>query len=159
MTSEAREENGEMTTVLTVATISDITQEAWVAMLNDDGALVPSGDVAPGEGITGYVTITGAWSGLVGLSCSPAAARQAAALMFATDEASLEDVEVTDAIGELVNIVGGNLKSLLPEPTVLSLPSVVADGPIEDHARATPVRQVGFAWGDEPVVVRVWKDS
>ena len=36
--------------------------------------------------------------------------------------------DVTDAVGELVNIIGGSVKSLMPQPTVLSLPSVRTGG-------------------------------
>ena len=34
--------------------------------------------------------------------------------------------QVNDALGELVNIVSGNIKSFLPEPSHLSLPSGTA---------------------------------
>lgn len=36
----------------------------------------------------------------------------------------LSDSDVADALGEFVNIVGGNIKSALPGPIALSLPLV-----------------------------------
>ena len=44
--------------------------------------------------------------------------------MFEMSVDDLDDLEVADALGELVNIIGGNLKCLLPEPSQLSLPTV-----------------------------------
>ena len=48
-------------------------------------------------------------------------------LMMAMDESEpLDDAEVADAVGELVNMVGGNIKSLMPGPSALTLPVVAA---------------------------------
>jgi chemotaxis protein CheX len=70
------------------------------------------------------VHISGSWNGSVILSCSTTLARRAAAAMFQIGEEDIEDGEVADAFGELVNMIGGNLKCLLPEPSQLSLPTV-----------------------------------
>jgi chemotaxis protein CheX len=74
---------------------------------------------------TGCVQITGAWEGAITLSCAEELARRAAALMFSMplDEVTTEHVH--DALGELANITGGNLKAFFPEPSYLSLPAVV----------------------------------
>jgi chemotaxis protein CheX len=70
------------------------------------------------------VHISGSWAGSVILSCSIELARRAASAMFEIGEDDIEDGEVADAFGELANIIGGNLKCLLPEPSQLSLPTV-----------------------------------
>jgi chemotaxis protein CheX len=44
--------------------------------------------------------------------------------MWGQGPAELGSREVYDAWGELVNMVGGNLKALLPPPGTLSLPHV-----------------------------------
>jgi chemotaxis protein CheX len=74
--------------------------------------------------LTGCVQITGAWQGAVTLDCSAELARQAAAVMFGIEPRGVGPDQVQDAIGELTNIIGGNFKSLLPEPCHLSLPAV-----------------------------------
>jgi chemotaxis protein CheX len=74
--------------------------------------------------LTGCVQITGAWRGAVTLDCSCELARRAAGIMFGLDPRSVDHEQVQDAIGELTNIIGGNFKSLLPEPCQLSLPAV-----------------------------------
>lgn len=44
--------------------------------------------------------------------------------MFEIGVDDVDDGEVADAFGELANMIGGNLKCLLPEPSQLSLPTV-----------------------------------
>ena len=59
------------------------------------------------------------------LQVPEAVARRAAAVMFELDAsaASLEDMQ--DAVGELTNMTGGNVKALLEGQCALSLPAVV----------------------------------
>ena len=76
--------------------------------------------------LTGCVQVTGDWSGAITVQCADRVARRAAALMFAMDDEELTDEEVSDTIGELANMTGGNVKSLLPGDCQLSLPSVTS---------------------------------
>ncbi len=147
-----------MTAGLTTESIFDITREAWAALVAADDCAVATGQgSAPDDGFTAAVGISGAWNGVVDLTCSQRAARRAAAVMFGLDDADLGPAEVQDAVGELANVVGGNVKALLPVPTDLSLPVV---GTVSQPAdRPEGARLVGAAhlqWGSEAVVVRVW---
>ncbi|MBX3376603.1 MAG: chemotaxis protein CheX [Phycisphaeraceae bacterium] len=94
---------------------------------------------ARGRSTVGSIQITGAWNGAVLLDCSTEVARKAAAAMFSSwpDSVSMQDMQ--DAVAELVNIMGGNLKSLLPEKCYLSLPSVVEGG---DYSARVPGSRV-----------------
>src|SRR5262245_9205552 len=74
--------------------------------------------------LTGCVQITGAWEGAVILHCPSPLARKAAAIMFEMDAEAASDDEVKDALGELTNMIGGNVKAQLRQPSRLSLPSV-----------------------------------
>jgi CheY-specific phosphatase CheX len=78
-----------------------------------------------GKTMTGCVQISGAWDGAVTIQCSPDLARAAAAAMLEMEAAATSFDDVRDALGEIANMVGGNLKALLPGPTNLSLPLVV----------------------------------
>ncbi|MBN8610588.1 MAG: chemotaxis protein CheX [Deltaproteobacteria bacterium] len=71
------------------------------------------------------VTITGVWSGDVSVRLSPALATRLAREIFEIDPTSVDEVGVRDVLGEVANMIGGNLKALLPEPSRLSLPRVV----------------------------------
>ena len=54
-----------------------------------------------------------------------AAAQRAAAAFLAMDEDEVAEDDVVDVMGELANIVGGNVKSMLPSGCFVSLPHVV----------------------------------
>ncbi len=105
--------------------IVEITQEVWSSFLSLE--LVPvDADSAPlhGPRLTGVVSISGGWQGTVVLECALAHAVAAAEAMFASEPGTLSGEEVSDALGELTNMVGGNVKSLLQAPSALSIPSV-----------------------------------
>ncbi|MCZ7527730.1 MAG: chemotaxis protein CheX [Acidimicrobiia bacterium] len=68
--------------------------------------------------------ITGAWEGAVMLDLPEPLARDAAAAMFGMEPDELGDDEVLDALGELANMIGGNVKGMLDADCKLSLPTV-----------------------------------
>jgi len=74
--------------------------------------------------LTGCVSITGAWEGAVTLDCSAQLARQLAAVMMRQEPEQTSSDDIADALGELTNILGGNVKRLLPGPSRLTLPAV-----------------------------------
>ena len=53
--------------------------------------------------------------------------RRAAAAMFAAPAESLFYTDLVDALGELTNMTGGNVKALLPGPSRLSLAYVATN--------------------------------
>lgn len=74
--------------------------------------------------LTGSVRISGTWEGRVVMCVPFSLARECAAHMHGRLAAALTEDDVRDAWGELVNVVGGNLKALLPSPSHLALPEV-----------------------------------
>lgn len=118
-------------------------------------------DAAPPPGVrtlSAVVHITGAVDGAVVLHATEAFARAAAAKMFAIAAEDATTVDQQDALGELCNVVGGNFKSLLPEPCRLSLPTVV-DG--SDYSFRIPgslkTAQYGLDVQGQPLLLRLWK--
>jgi CheY-specific phosphatase CheX len=80
--------------------------------------------------------IGGAEGSLV-LECSPNVACAFAERVTGLRAASLNEDDVRDAVGELVNMIGGNLKALLPGDTAISTPLVFTspqDLPLQDGA-------------------------
>lgn len=137
--------------------VSTITRSVWNAMLGME--LTEAYGDAP-TGMTGWVEIHGAWNGMVTVSCSPAAARFAAGAMFdvAPDDTSSEDVD--DALRELANMIGGNVKALLPEPCQLGLPHIVGHDPTPAACDSgTPVSTVELDCAGERLVVTVIADD
>ncbi|HEX8630730.1 MAG TPA: chemotaxis protein CheX [Catenuloplanes sp.] len=140
----------------TVEDLRAISDQVWTSYLDPDGTngLIPVPDGASSQDVTASVSVTGAWRGHVVVSCSDAAARNAAAALLAVDRQDVTAEDVTDAVGELVNIIGGNVKALLPEPSALSLPHVLINGNSRWPA-VIEVCQLTGTWLAEPVSVRV----
>jgi chemotaxis protein CheX len=144
--------------LLNTETVAQLTQEIWAALLAADGLpeLVP-GEL-PGKEVLAMAEISGEWNGTVCLSCSKTAARHATRTMFGLEDEELTQADITDAVGELVNVVGGNIKSLVPGPSVLSLPRVSEgdEGQSLLLGHLELAQEVRFSWMAEPVVVSVW---
>ncbi|MCC6436983.1 MAG: chemotaxis protein CheX [Acidimicrobiales bacterium] len=105
--------------------VVEVVNAVWQSMLGMECYdMGPEAALDEGPFITATVLITGAYEGGVTLQLSSSVGRNLAALMFGmeTDEVSAD--ECIDAVGELANMVGGNLKALVPQPAKLSLPSV-----------------------------------
>ncbi|HMK98335.1 MAG TPA: chemotaxis protein CheX [Acidimicrobiales bacterium] len=146
-------------TMLTNEAVTEITQEIWAALLASDGSspLLP-GDLYSGE-VIAEVHISGEWNGTVRLSCSQVAARHATAAMFSMGDDEVTPADVADAIGELVNVVGGNIKGLVEAPSALSLPAVREGGSPAPLGQLELAQEVRFSWMAEPVVVGVWAEA
>ena len=106
-------------------TLYQIIEDTWNSTLGFQVERSATPESVGGGALTVYVRITGAWVGEVHLHCSVPLARQIAAAIFQVEAESAGKDEILDALSELVHIVGGNLKTLLPPPVMLSLPSVV----------------------------------
>lgn len=76
------------------------------------------------ETFAGCVHILGDWHGSVSLQCSRSLARRAAGLFFQMDQEQIGREAVEDALRELTNMTGGNLKTTLGERCVLTVPKV-----------------------------------
>ena len=71
------------------------------------------------------VHLTGSWSGVLILEVSPAQACLLAGRFLSMDPPEAMDNDVRDVLGELANMIGGNLKSDFLPNGKLSLPEVV----------------------------------
>ena len=104
-------------------------EEIWASML---GLTIAPTDALQGavqnDGIIGAcVQLVGAWNGAVRLDCAIALAREAAGCFLGKEASATSIDEIRDTVGELANMAAGSVKSLLPQPTHISLPAV-ADG-------------------------------
>lgn len=106
--------------------IRQVTQTVWDLVLKMEAERGTQHTLPrAGEGvISGSVRVSGSWNGSITLYCFTGLAEQAASIMFGVPAATLAGEDVSDAIGELANIIGGNVRALLPEPCQLSLPTV-----------------------------------
>jgi chemotaxis protein CheX len=106
--------------------IEQIVQSIFSSMLGMEVVRSPEGAAACDECVLGTIQITGARSMSVILGVSDGAARAATSAMLMLPIQDISDTDSRDVVAELANMIGGNLKSLLPGPLYLSLPTVVA---------------------------------
>jgi chemotaxis protein CheX len=74
--------------------------------------------------LAGCVQITGEWQGSVTLYAPKEIGRKVAATMYGLDKTEVEDQQIQDVVGEITNILAGNIKSILPATCSISLPCV-----------------------------------
>jgi len=114
-----------ITELIDEATVQGIAEEAWLALVGDDEFLVPLPGGLPDDAISSWVEIVGPWNGAVVLTTGRSTAEQLSRCLLAEHAPPVLDAEdVEDALGELANVVGGNVKAVLPGPSVLGLPEV-----------------------------------
>jgi chemotaxis protein CheX len=113
------------------AELSQLTQDIWTGMLGipicpDDSSTATLKSKGDGTSLLGCVHISGAWEGAVVIDCALRLARKAAAAFLGVRQDEIPYDQVRDAVGELANMSAGSLKPLVPGPSHISLPSVVA---------------------------------
>lgn len=137
--------------------IQDITRTIWGTLfdlpLNDAGAPSLEAEAV----VTACVQIVGGWRGAVMLQCPMPLASTLADQMFRSGLAPSVD-EVRDALGELTNVIGGNVKALFPGPCQLSLPAVAVGsdydlGVVDTGAMTT----VAFTCDDQQLTVTLFE--
>jgi CheY-specific phosphatase CheX len=86
-----------------------------------------------GKLLASYVQLSGDWNGAVLLQCTRRQACRFAGLILSTPPPETVDDNVRDVLGELANVIGGNLKCGLSTASRLSMPTVLES--IDDDLR------------------------
>ena len=142
-----------ITDLIDEPTVESIAQDAWLALVGEDEILVPIPSELPDDVVSSWVDMTGPWTGTVVLTTgAETAAELTRALLAETAPEPLEDEDVADALGEMANVVGGNVKAALPGPSVLSLPFVGTAPAVRNPA---DVCRVDVLWRGEPLTISV----
>ncbi len=89
-----------------------VIQDAAAGFLCGESMVVAEVGQQEGEQWTGCITVAGSWHGAICVACTPDVARKLAARIFG-DDAGDDDELLEDALAELTNVVGGNVKSLV----------------------------------------------
>ena len=140
--------------------LAEMVEQVWVSYLDPEGVspLVPTGDEQQPSEVHSSVSITGSWTGHVVYASSTEAARKAAAAFLAMDSGEVSQEDLSDVLGELANIVGGNVKAMLPPGCFLSLPQVVlAPESATKYPNAERISGLYGVWEGEPVSVSMWQ--
>jgi CheY-specific phosphatase CheX len=83
----------------------------------------PAGDL-----LTSYVQLSGDWNGAVLLQCTRRQACSFTGLILSEDPPTTVDDDVRDVLGELANVIGGNMKCSMSTVARLSMPKIVEGG-------------------------------
>ena len=140
-----------ITALIDEETVQSIAQEAWTALVGDDEFLVPLPGGLPDDAVSSWVDVAGPWNGRVVLTCGRSTAEELSReLLKEHAPPVLDDEDVEDGLGELANVVGGNVTAILPGPSALGLPEVGAAPP----AGADTVR-VDLLWRGQSLTLSV----
>ena len=114
--------------------IDDTVRSIWDAMFELPLDRVDPNTCTAEAAVTAVVVLDGDFEGAVQIGCGRDVALRITQLMFATsDEPSSGDI--SDALGEVSNMIAGNLKTTLPGHNSIGLP-IVAFG--SDYQLAIP---------------------
>lgn len=75
--------------------------------------------------VTATVSLGGDWNGALVIECDRRLACRLAGRFLSMDPPDTVDADVCDVLGEIANMVGGNMKSILKRGIRLSMPVVV----------------------------------
>ncbi len=131
-------------------------EQVWGSMLFATAEPWPADRPADFEtGLQAQIELRGEWNGRLVLTCDSVVAQQIAGAMLGLGpEDELEHADVHDAVGEVLNVVGGSVKGALPGASALGLPGI-------SEVSGVPARDASFvvSWGDAPVYVQILPDA
>lgn len=135
-----------------------IAEEVFAAMIDGEpGHLLPwDGEVpVPADPLVAWVDVHGEITGRAAVSTdTPTAHELTRALLGMGPDEAVGPEDLVDAFGEVANVVGGNVKSLLPSQGTLTLPQVASALPaVPDTAIGHELR---LDWHGRAIVVVVW---
>ncbi|MFC7494283.1 MULTISPECIES: chemotaxis protein CheX [unclassified Nocardioides] len=131
-------------------------EQVWGSMLFASAQPWPADRPAEFDtGLQAQIELRGDWNGRLVLTCDSAVAGEIAGAMLGLGpEEELAEPDVHDAVGEVLNVVGGSVKGALPGASALGLPGV-------SEVTEVPSRGDSFvvSWGDAPVYVQIVPDA
>lgn len=142
-----------------VETLQQVVNDVCSGMLGLNLEPAESAVCDESDALSAVVRISGGWESLVQVLAPRCTARTIASTMFAMDEADLTEAEIHDAVGEIVNMVGGNLKGIVEgtreRDSILSIPCVGdADAGSPFGSQFVGV-SVGHSCEGNPLIVRL----
>ena len=133
-------------------------QEVFALMLG--GNLAPAPDPFPENelDVAAIVGLAGQISGAIALRCTPQSATRMAAKMLGAVSGEAGP-EVSDAVGEICNMIAGNFKNKIPgmgDGCVLSVPIVITGTDYSLHSLACSARiEIYLLFEKLPLIVSI----
>jgi chemotaxis protein CheX len=105
--------------------LAQIVESIFGTMLNLELDRVRAPCLPSADRVTAAVHLAGEWNGALLIECDQEQARRFTGRFLSLDPPDTVDDLVRDALGELANMIGGNLKCVLTHGIRLSMPAVV----------------------------------
>jgi CheY-specific phosphatase CheX len=110
--------------------------------------------------VVGSCDLAGVWVGRIEVRLSQGLAIEATAAMLMQSAASVEACDTIDATKEIANMIAGTIKSALPRPCTMTVPSAnveTADFCIPQRTRDSVTVFFQHAAGE--LMIRVWQEA
>jgi hypothetical protein len=137
--------------------VYDIASEVFAAMIDGEPGFVRRWDgpePTPVDELFAWVDVQGPMNGRVLLATEHATAVEVTrALLGLAPDDEVGHADLVDAFGEVANVVGGNVKSLAPDHSVLTLPEVTRERPPTDGGL---LHSVALDWRGRSLVISLW---
>jgi chemotaxis protein CheX len=107
--------------------VSELVELAWQSFFGSQLVPIEPDPVVTDDVTCASISIGGPWNATLLLHCARPLVRRGAAEMLGIELVELTDTDVHDIMGELANIIGGNLKGVVSDGDAvwtLSLPVV-----------------------------------
>lgn len=138
--------------------IYTIAEELFSAMIDGEPGMLtewfgPRPELT--DTIHAWVDVHGGAPSRVLLTIESDTAMQVTRLLLAMDaDEPVGDADFVDALGEVANVVGGNIKALVPDPGALTLPIVSHTAPQTDGSQL--LHEAAMAWRGRPLAISLW---
>ena len=129
-----------MLTEVSVDMVAEIVKSVFVTMMDIEVITSEAPSVPLGDRLTSFVQLTGEWNGAVMFECTRRQACLFAGRILAMDPPESVDDDVRDMLGELANMIGGNMKCTMASGVRLSMPTVMDGSDYDLHVCRSQVR-------------------
>ena len=139
--------------------ISDYTEEIWLSYLQLEAKTTNEPfSLNKDSYMTGRVNISNSWDGIIVVDCSRDLVHKMADKIFG-HLGKISDEDEIDTFKELTNMIGGNIKTHLPQPCNLAIPTVSDAADPDDFTGMKLVTQVNFNSCDSQFRVSIYKQK
>ncbi|HMO10408.1 MAG TPA: chemotaxis protein CheX [Actinotalea sp.] len=138
-------------------TVLAIAEEVFTAMIDGEpGLLLAAFEPVdlPADATFAWVDVHGLHPGRVMLATEHETAMMLTRALLGMGEGEdVSDADFVDAVGEIANVVGGNVKALVPDPGPLTLPQVSPMAPADGAAL---LHESQLVWKGRPLAISLW---
>ena len=124
MTQSATDHSNEHNPYVGATEIAQMTQEFFDSTLSLPIEAIADSAQVEDDWFQATIRISGGWNANLTVLTDNRLAKEIAGAMFCMGAEELQEEEIVDALGEVVNVIGGNIKGIANLDCNLSLPCV-----------------------------------